>query len=155
MICNNRIVKSVRAFDLPKGEYAVFGSGLMDVYGLRNSKDIDLIVTKKLFEQMKNNPFWQPKRYLDGGVGLMRDDVEVFYQYSSIPWLEQEKVKEFISRAEKIDDQNMGFGLRCNIAKCSDKFILIHDIRRNFFADNFAENGFCCHDFLLKKYCVL
>lgn len=106
MTYNARIIKIVKKLDLPKGEYAVFGSGLLDVYGLRNSKDVDIVVTKKLFEKLKNNPHWQLKHYADGGIGLTRGDVEMFYQYPSVSWLNQDKVKEFISRAEKIDGVN-------------------------------------------------
>jgi len=49
----------------------------------------------------------------------------------------------------------MGFRLRCNIAKGGNKVILIDDVGGNFFANNFAENGFCGPGGLLKKYCGL
>ena len=43
------------------------------------------------------------------------------------------------------DDQNMGLGLGLNIPECGDQIVLIQDVSRDLFTDDFAENGFLRH----------
>jgi|SRR3990167_6456206 len=49
-----KIFKRIKKFNLPIGHYAVFGSALLDAWGLRPAKDLDIIVTPELYEQLKN-----------------------------------------------------------------------------------------------------
>ena len=48
------IFEEVRKLDLPIGQYAVVGSGVMSAYGIRQHKDVDLIITISLFEKLKD-----------------------------------------------------------------------------------------------------
>jgi hypothetical protein len=50
----NSFFDEARALDLPLGEYAIFGSGPMVVRGIREGRDIDIIVTKSLFEKLRD-----------------------------------------------------------------------------------------------------
>ncbi len=43
------IVKEVKSLGLPEGEYAVFGSGPLAVHKIRDTRDIDLLVSPKLY----------------------------------------------------------------------------------------------------------
>lgn len=47
------ILDRIRALALPDDQYVVAGSGVMDALGLRESRDIDLIVTPELFEELR------------------------------------------------------------------------------------------------------
>ena len=38
---------------MPKDKYTVYGGGILDAYGLRESKDIDLVVTPDLFLELE------------------------------------------------------------------------------------------------------
>ena len=49
------IFERIKKFDLPFGEYAVFGSSLLEVFGIRKAADLDIIVTPELFEKLKND----------------------------------------------------------------------------------------------------
>lgn len=40
-------------FNLADGEYAVFGSALLDLWGLRRASDLDIIVTLEYFEKLR------------------------------------------------------------------------------------------------------
>ncbi|MDO8183910.1 MAG: hypothetical protein Q7T49_02910 [bacterium] len=40
--------------NLSKGEYAITGSAAMAARGIREAKDIDIVITKKLFQELKN-----------------------------------------------------------------------------------------------------
>lgn len=57
----SEIFKRIEKFNLPTGQYAVFGSALLDVWGLRDANDLDIIVTPELFEQLKNEG-WEEKQ---------------------------------------------------------------------------------------------
>ena len=50
----NSFFDEARALNLPLGEYAIFGSGPMVVRGIREGRDIDIIVTKSLFEKLRD-----------------------------------------------------------------------------------------------------
>lgn len=103
MKINDQIIQIVKKLKLPKGEYAVFGSALLDVYGFRESADIDLVVTKKLFDKLRKNKNWQLKDFPDDGQKLEQGKIEVFYQWTSMPGFDPEGVTERIARAIEID----------------------------------------------------
>ncbi len=46
------IIQKVKALDLPKDSYVVFGSGPLAVAGLRKSQDIDLLVSSDTYAQL-------------------------------------------------------------------------------------------------------
>ncbi|HEY4516696.1 MAG TPA: hypothetical protein VJG64_02015 [Candidatus Paceibacterota bacterium] len=47
------IIEKVKALNLPSDSYVVDGSCPMAIAGLRESNDIDLLVSKELFEQLR------------------------------------------------------------------------------------------------------
>lgn len=102
---SNQIIETVRALDLPSDQYAVFGSGLMDVLGIRKSNDIDLVVTKDLFQELLMSDEWREVVYSDGLPGLKHrtENIELFYE-SKMPFCSQAEIEEKIRRAIVIDD---------------------------------------------------
>lgn len=69
------IFERIRKFNLPAGQYAVFGSALLDAWGLRPAKDLDIIVTPELFEQLKNQE-WEEIQ-ANGFTILRKEDADV------------------------------------------------------------------------------
>jgi hypothetical protein len=49
------LIANLKKESLPIGEYAVFGSAILAVKGLREAPNIDVIVTDKLWEELKDN----------------------------------------------------------------------------------------------------
>ena len=47
------ILERVKALHLPDGEYAVIGSGILAAKKIREAKDIDLVVTEKLLNELR------------------------------------------------------------------------------------------------------
>ncbi|MFC1594965.1 hypothetical protein ACFL3E_00875 [Patescibacteria group bacterium] len=91
--------KKLKELDLPKGKYAVFGSGPIAVRGLRESRDLDILVVQDLYNEYKNKPDWEEKtgnqdKYLE------KDDIEFWYNWSPGEW----DVDQLIKDAEIIDD---------------------------------------------------
>lgn len=70
-----KISERVKKFNLPPGQYAVFGSALLDVWGLRTANDLDIIVTPELYEQLKNDG-WEEHQG-NGFTYLSREDANV------------------------------------------------------------------------------
>lgn len=69
------IFERVKKFNLPVGEYAVFGSSLLDAWGIRKANDLDIIVTPKLFEELKKEG-WEEKQG-NGFTILVKGDANV------------------------------------------------------------------------------
>ncbi len=55
------IFDRILSIGLPLGEYAVFGSALLQVFGIRTAADLDIIVTPELFEELRNQEGWEEK----------------------------------------------------------------------------------------------
>jgi hypothetical protein len=49
----SEILSKVKKLNLPKDSYVVFGSGPMAALGLRESNDIDLLVSKEIYQKLK------------------------------------------------------------------------------------------------------
>ena len=71
------LLQKVKGCSLPEGQYAVFGSGLLEVYGLRAANDIDIAVTPQLLKQLAKTGAWQVccKRDI---TYLAKDDIELY-----------------------------------------------------------------------------
>lgn len=50
----NDVISKMKALNLPKGSYVVFGSGPLAVVGIREVNDIDLYVSTDLLSELKN-----------------------------------------------------------------------------------------------------
>lgn len=61
------ILDRVKALEFPAGEYVVVG-GVLEVYGIRDAGDIDIVASPELFERLEQNG-WKRKRFFHG----MRD----------------------------------------------------------------------------------
>jgi hypothetical protein len=55
------LIEDIKNLDLPYGEYSVVGSAAMSVRGLREHKDVDILVTKSLYEKLKEKG-WNVKQ---------------------------------------------------------------------------------------------
>lgn len=95
----NDLFTKVKNLELPVGKYAIFGSGPMVVRGLREGKDVDIIVTEDVFEDYKTRPGWQVKKfdydtdYLDNG------GVELWDEWGPGDW----DINKLIRKAEIVD----------------------------------------------------
>ena len=94
------IIKEVKALNLPKGEYIVFGSGPMSVHRIRDVRDIDLFVSPDLYQQLKLRG-WEEKTRESGDKYLTHKNVEVGkdWDYGSY----NPSLKDLLETAEVID----------------------------------------------------
>lgn len=71
----SNIFDRIKRLNLPDGQYAVFGSALLDVWGLRQAVDLDIIVTPQLYKQLKSEG-WEEKQ-ANGFTLLSKDDANI------------------------------------------------------------------------------
>lgn len=95
----NDLLPRVKNLKLPVGKYAIFGSGPMVVRGLREGKDVDIIVPKEVFEEYKTKPGWQVKKFEDGSEYLENDGIELCDDWGPGEW----DTNKLIQEAEIID----------------------------------------------------
>lgn len=69
------IISKVQSLNLPRGSYVVFGSCPLAVLGIREANDIDLMVSKELFEDLKKRG-WQDRHKDSNDVPLVLDVFE-------------------------------------------------------------------------------
>lgn len=87
-------IEQLKALNLPQGSYAIFGSGPLAVRGIRDAKDLDIVVRKDVWDELAEK---YPKN--EKGNGLQIGDIEAFDSWS--PWFEDPNM--LIDTAEIID----------------------------------------------------
>lgn len=76
------IVERFQHLNLPASQCVVIGSGILDALNLRESDDIDLVVTEELFEQLRESRGWR-EEIRNNEAMLLKDDVEVWLSWGS------------------------------------------------------------------------
>ncbi|MCL4400344.1 hypothetical protein M1506_03695 [Patescibacteria group bacterium] len=92
------LFERVRDIGLPAGGYAIFGSGPMAVRGLRDCRDIDVIVIAEVFDEYKGASGWDIKELNDVEY-LFRNDVELWKEWGPGEW----DIKQLIEDSEVIE----------------------------------------------------
>lgn len=87
-------VDELQALNLPQDSFAIFGSGPIAVRGLRDAKDLDIVVRKDVWDELAKK---YPKN--EKGTGLQIGNIEAFDQWS--PWFDDPNM--LIDTAEIID----------------------------------------------------
>jgi len=72
-----KVVAIVRALGLPPEQYVVVGGAALAARDLRNTDDIDLVVTRGLFAQLADSG-WTGKSRPNGKPGLRKGCVEAY-----------------------------------------------------------------------------
>lgn len=94
------LLQKVKDLNLPKGQYAIFGSGPMTVRNLKDANDIDIIVTENVFNECKNKREWRNGVSTCGSENLSKEGIEILKDWGPGEW----NVAELIKNAEIIDD---------------------------------------------------
>ena len=48
------LIQKIKDLGLPENQYMVYGSAILEILGIREAKDIDLLVSPELFSELKN-----------------------------------------------------------------------------------------------------
>jgi len=93
-------LEEVRKMNIPSGKYAILGSGPLAVRGIRDTKDVDLIVTPDIYAYYKKQEGWK-LRCMWGNFFLRKGKVELWKRIGL--WKPIVDIKAFIQRAELIN----------------------------------------------------
>lgn len=69
------IFERVRSLGLSMGQYAVFGSALLDVWNIRPASDLDIIATLELYEELKRQGM--KEKQANGFTILIKEDANI------------------------------------------------------------------------------
>jgi hypothetical protein len=94
------LIEEIKKLKLPSNKYVVVGSGILSVLGIRQANDIDIAVTRDLFEVLLKEKEWRHvEKY--GKIFLEKEGVDI------IPQLDWDKYRttteEAIASADMID----------------------------------------------------
>ena len=70
------MLEKIKKLQFPLGQYVVVGSGTMDALGIRKARDIDIAVTPKLHETLRNASGWTKEEDY-GKVFLKKDGIDI------------------------------------------------------------------------------
>ncbi len=72
-----QFIAELGSLELPASEFVVVGGGVLVVHGIRDTEDIDIVVTPRLFAELATRG-WQPKATPDGKPGLRLGRAEAY-----------------------------------------------------------------------------
>lgn len=112
------VITTLKAANLPTTDYIVVAGAVMAIHGLKHTNDIDIVVSAKLFEQLKSDG-WQIITFPEGTEGLMHGSIEVMMRLGGtfeelresqeiiqgLPVIRLEKVLEWKVAAARAKDQ--------------------------------------------------
>jgi hypothetical protein len=98
------IISRVKLLNLSIGQYCVFGSGVLEIHGIRKAKDVDILVTEELYKKLKNEG-WKRKWFYWRTIWskcVTKGDCEAF---NNLHWAKSYRpdTKKMISQAELHD----------------------------------------------------
>ncbi|MBU0572214.1 zinc ABC transporter substrate-binding protein [Patescibacteria group bacterium] len=70
------VFEKVKKLNLPKDKYTVFGGGVLEALGIRKSGDVDLVVTKDIYDKLKENR-WKEMIRPDGTKSLKENNFDI------------------------------------------------------------------------------
>lgn len=126
------IVQRVKALEFPTGSYVVFGSCPMAIAGIREARDIDLLVSPQLLKQLEKKG-WKQYVKAPNDTPLVHDVFEahdhwLFSAYS--PSLEQ-----LLSTATEVDGvpfASLEEVLKWKLASTHPKFVKDAELIQNY-----------------------
>lgn len=73
-------LSAIRSLELPLGSYVIIGGSGLAVRGIRESNDIDMVVTRNLFKELQDKgwPIDEPFKQKWNRVRLKREPFEIF-----------------------------------------------------------------------------
>lgn len=96
----DEVISKVKALQLPKDSYVVFGSCPLAVAGIREVKDIDLLVSKEVLAELKKAG-WEETYKAPGDTPLTHDVFEAHDNWDFSPY--SPKLEHLLSDATIVD----------------------------------------------------
>ena len=111
-------LKNLNKLDLPKNQYLIWGSGPMAIRNIRQSNDIDLIVSKNLWDQLidiypvaskqmiriGNIEIWNDCLNLTDKIDAMISNPDIFEGFPFMTLTDTIEWKRFMNREKDLKD---------------------------------------------------
>jgi len=111
-------LKNLNKFDLPKNQYLIWGSGPLAIRNIRQSNDIDLIVSKHLWDQLidiypvaskqmiriGNIEIWNNCLNLTDKIDAMISNPDIFEGFPFMTLTDTIEWKRFMNREKDLKD---------------------------------------------------
>jgi len=87
----NKQLAELKSFDLPADEFVIVSSGALAIRGIREAKDLDLITTPSLWDQLvkhypvSRNEFGVERIALNEGIEILNSNQSIFGNGKTIP----------------------------------------------------------------------
>lgn len=72
------LLNEIQKLEFPKTDFIIVGGGALVIRNLRETSDLDIVVTAELFEKLKKDHQWSYKIRPNGKPKLYKDFVEVY-----------------------------------------------------------------------------
>ena len=95
----DKLLKELDNLDLPNNQYAITASGTLAVRGIRDSKDMDIIVTEELWERIASKYEVRKERFSMFSIG----NIQVLGNGSNFTNPALKSTREQIENADVID----------------------------------------------------
>jgi hypothetical protein len=95
---NIDLFQKAKDLKLPVGQYALFGSAPMGIRGLKDCRDVDIIVTEDSWNNYKEKG-WEARTSFYGSFHLWKDEIELYKDWKPGEW----DIQQLIQEAEMID----------------------------------------------------
>ena len=98
------LLSDFQSLNIPKSEYAIFGSGPIVVRGIREaSHDLDVIVTQKIWDDYKGKEGWVVKPCGEDFYNEWEGhNIELWYKWAPGDW----NIADLIKESDEIDGFN-------------------------------------------------
>ena len=109
------LLKSLEELNLPKNQYLIWGSGPLAIRGIRESRDIDLIVSKQLWDHLEcsqtrkmiqrgNIEIWNDCLNLSHKIEQMISHPDMIYGFPFMTLTDTIEWKRFMNRGKDLND---------------------------------------------------
>lgn len=119
------IVTKVKALDLPSGQYVIVGGGSLAVRGIRDTKDLDIVVTSDVFKYLSQD--WQVDSEFEQKwrrQRLTKDKVEIYQDLYFEKGNVSQKVENLLPHTDLIEGiafQNLAHLIMCKLETAREK----------------------------------
>lgn len=80
------VIGQLRALGLPEGQVMVMGSGILGALGIREARDIDMVVSEEVYQRQLAQG-WQERSFKSGDIESKWGSRTVFFRYLGIGWM--------------------------------------------------------------------
>jgi hypothetical protein len=85
----------------PDKDVVVVGSGVLCVHGIREHRDLDVVVSRATFERLKDDPKLKFSEFKDGAPRLQSKDLDIFIKWDK-PGSAEPNFEELFNESELV-----------------------------------------------------